>query len=40
MSSSLGARMSQKPEGQHGKMSDQHESMRSGARRGSGLDSE
>lgn len=30
MASSLGARVSQKPEGQRGKMSDQHQGMRSG----------
>lgn len=31
MAGSLGARMSQKPEGQRGKVSDQHQGMRSGA---------
>ena len=30
MAGSLGARVSQKPEGQCGKMSDQHQGMRSG----------
>lgn len=37
MASSLGARMSQKPEGQRGKMSEQHQGMRSGAHSGEGM---